>query len=103
MPLRLFVLLTYLLVSLEAFSLQEELIAIREELKAKDGTDSSKKSLEIFNISYDPTRELYDEYHALFSRFWKERTNQSLFVVQSHGGIGHTGSLGDSRIASCCI
>jgi len=88
MQLRVLFFLACILVSLQAFGLQEDLVAIRQELQEKSGTDSSKRSLEIFNISYDPTREFYDEYNSLFTKWWKERTKQSLFVVQSHAGSG---------------
>ncbi|CRX38718.1 sulfate ABC transporter substrate-binding protein [Estrella lausannensis] len=59
---------------------------IRSEIASKKGTSSTKKSLEILNVSYDPTREFYEEYNKLFAAWWKERTAQELKVVQSHGG-----------------
>lgn len=46
------------------------------------------KGLELLNVSYDPTRELYIEYNELFSRFWKDTTGQDVTVRQSHGGSG---------------
>jgi sulfate transport system substrate-binding protein len=42
----------------------------------------------LLNVSYDPTRELYAEYNALFARRWLERTGQRVTVKQSHGGSG---------------
>jgi len=44
------------------------------------------KGLELLNVSYDPTRELYIEYNELFSRYWKDTTGQDVTVRQSHGG-----------------
>ncbi len=40
----------------------------------------------LLNVSYDPTREFYDEYNALFARQWHEKTGKSVKVKQSHGG-----------------
>jgi sulfate/thiosulfate-binding protein len=42
----------------------------------------------LLNVSYDPTRELYHEFNALFAKHWKERTGQTVTVRQSHGGSG---------------
>lgn len=42
----------------------------------------------ILNVSYDPTRELYDDYNAVFARYWKAKAGQSVTVQQSNGGSG---------------
>lgn len=42
----------------------------------------------IVNVSYDPTREMYEEYNQLFAKHWQDQTGQSVQVVQSHGGSG---------------
>lgn len=55
--------------------------------KAADDVDYSK-SVEITNVSYDPTRELYVSYNELFAKHWKELHGQDVSVVQSHGGSG---------------
>ncbi len=55
--------------------------------KAADDVDYSK-SVEITNVSYDPTRELYASYNELFTKHWKELHGQDISVVQSHGGSG---------------
>jgi sulfate transport system substrate-binding protein len=54
------------------------------------GTQSANTSdsVEITNVSYDPTRELYAAYNELFASYWKEKTGQDVSVVQSHGGSG---------------
>ena len=40
------------------------------------------------NVSYDPTREFYQEYNQAFGRYWKQRTGQEVDFKQSHGGSG---------------
>lgn len=42
----------------------------------------------LLNVSYDPTRELYQDYDKLFAAYWKRKTGQSVTVQQSHGGSG---------------
>jgi sulfate/thiosulfate transport system substrate-binding protein len=46
------------------------------------------KSLTLLNVSYDPTRELYQDLNAAFAQAWRERTGQAVTVHQSHGGSG---------------
>lgn len=48
----------------------------------------SQESVEITNVSYDPTRELYKEYNQIFGDYWKQKTGQEVTVTQSHGGSG---------------
>ncbi len=48
----------------------------------------SKGSIELLNVSYDPTREFYAAYNELFRAYWKEESGQDITVVQSHGGSG---------------
>ena len=52
----------------------------------KDTTNDSKVTLT--NVSYDPTRELYESYNKIFAKHWKEETGQDVEVTQSHGGSG---------------
>ncbi len=40
------------------------------------------------NVSYDPTREFYQEYNQAFGQYWKQRTGQDVDFKQSHGGSG---------------
>lgn len=42
----------------------------------------------ITNVSYDPTRELYQDFNAVFAKFWLGKTGQTVTVKQSHGGSG---------------
>ena len=46
------------------------------------------KSIELLNVSYDPTRELYVDYNAVFAKYWKAKTGDDVTVKQSHGGSG---------------
>lgn len=48
----------------------------------------ANKKVEILNVSYDPTRELYQELNPVFIKEWKEKTGQDLVIKQSHGGAG---------------
>ena len=49
---------------------------------------AAAKSIELLNVSYDPTRELYVEYNAAFAAHWKTKTGDNVVVKQSHGGSG---------------
>ncbi|CAK0741686.1 sulfate/thiosulfate ABC transporter periplasmic binding protein Sbp [Gammaproteobacteria bacterium] len=42
----------------------------------------------LLNVSYDPTREFYQEYNTAFARHWKEKTGEIVIIRQSHGGSG---------------
>lgn len=46
------------------------------------------KPITLLNVSYDPTRELYEDYNRLFAKHWKKQTGQDVVVQQSHGGSG---------------
>src|SRR5512138_970469 len=45
-------------------------------------------AVELLNVSYDPTRELYQEFNSAFAKYWKKKGGQDLTVKQSHGGSG---------------
>jgi sulfate/thiosulfate transport system substrate-binding protein len=42
----------------------------------------------LLNVSYDPTRELYDDYNKAFTQYWKKRSGKDISIRQSHGGSG---------------
>ena len=42
----------------------------------------------LLNVSYDPTREFYEEFNKSFGQYWKAKTGQTVVVSQSHGGSG---------------
>ena len=48
----------------------------------------SKDPIEILNVSYDPTRELYKEFNPAFAKHWAEKTGQEVKVKTSHAGSG---------------
>jgi sulfate transport system substrate-binding protein len=45
-------------------------------------------TISLLNASYDPTRELYDDYNKAFAAYWKARTGDTVTVNQSHRGSG---------------
>jgi sulfate/thiosulfate transport system substrate-binding protein len=49
---------------------------------------SSLAQSTLLNVSYDPTRELYDEFNAVFAEKWLADTGETLTINQSHGGSG---------------
>lgn len=46
------------------------------------------KDIQLLNVSYDPTREFYQEYNQVFSKHWQDQTGDKVTVRQSHGGSG---------------
>ncbi len=42
----------------------------------------------LLNVSYDPTRELYQEYNVAFAKYWKQKAGEDVTIQQSHGGSG---------------
>ena len=42
----------------------------------------------LLNVSYDPTRELYQDFNVVFAKYWKAKTGESVSIKQSHGGSG---------------
>ena len=74
-------------------------VACGEKANKKQGTLSGAnvqqsanaedlKPVTLLNVSYDPTRELYQEYNPVFTKYWKDKTGQDVTVQQSHGGSG---------------
>lgn len=50
-----------------------------------------KDPVQLLNVSYDPTRELYEEFNADFAKDWEKKTGQPVTIQQSHGGSGKQG------------
>jgi sulfate/thiosulfate transport system substrate-binding protein len=48
----------------------------------------AQKNVTLLNVSYDPTRELYQEFNAAFAKYWQGKTGEVVTVNQSHGGSG---------------
>ncbi|HEV3271626.1 MAG TPA: sulfate ABC transporter substrate-binding protein [Candidatus Methylacidiphilales bacterium] len=51
-------------------------------------TLAQAKQINLLNVSYDPTRELYDDYDKVFADYWKKQTGDDVTVSQSNGGSG---------------
>ncbi len=51
-------------------------------------SEDTGDTVTITNVSYDPTRELYEAYNEIFTSYYEEETGTSVEVVQSHGGSG---------------
>jgi sulfate/thiosulfate-binding protein len=44
--------------------------------------------VELLNVSYDPTRELYQDFNAAFAKHWEATAKEKVTIKQSHGGAG---------------
>ena len=51
----------------------------------------ARPATQLLNMSYDPTRELYQEFNGAFAKDWEARTKQPVSIKQSHGGSGAQG------------
>lgn len=52
------------------------------------GPVASAKTIQLLNVSYDPTRQLYVEFNKAFAAHWKAKTGDTVTIKQSHGGSG---------------
>ena len=52
------------------------------------GATAVRADTTLLNVSYDPTRELYDDYNKVFVKYWKQKTGKDVSIRQSHGGSG---------------
>jgi len=59
-----------------------------EKPAATDDSAERPATVEITNVSYDPTRELYVAFNEVFAAYWLEKTGQEVIVTQSHAGSG---------------
>jgi sulfate transport system substrate-binding protein len=50
--------------------------------------NSQAAEIKLLNVSYDPTRELYQEYNPAFAKYWKAKSGDTVTVSASHGGSG---------------
>ena len=50
-------------------------------------------AITLLNVSYDPTRELYQDFNASFVKYWKAKTGQDVVIKQSHGGSSKQASV----------
>lgn len=58
---------------------------------AAASTVTPAKDITLLNVSYDPTREFYQEYDKAFAKYWKGKTGDDVVVKASHGGSGKQG------------
>jgi len=58
---------------------------------SKPAAAAAKAPVELLNVSYDPTRELYVNYNKAFAAYWSKKTGQTVTIKQSHGGSGKQG------------
>lgn len=70
------------------FSWALSTVAVAATLGAVVPTIAAAKDVTLLNVSYDPTRELYQEYNAAFAKYWKAKTGDNVTVKASHGGSG---------------
>jgi sulfate transport system substrate-binding protein len=49
---------------------------------------AARAEVTLLNVSYDPTREFYDDYNRLFAQYWQQKTGDGVAIRQSHGGSG---------------
>lgn len=63
------------------------------ENTSSEGASSETKAekVELLNVSYDPTRELYEEFNQEFAKYWLEENGQEVSIQQSHGGSAKQG------------
>ncbi|WP_445492139.1 sulfate ABC transporter substrate-binding protein [Niallia sp. 03133] len=80
-----------ILLFLSIFLLTGILSACGQTKESAGKTKNDKKDVELLNVSYDPTRELYQEFNKSFAKNWKEKTGQNVTIKQSHGGSGKQG------------
>ncbi len=52
------------------------------------GSGNDGETIELLNVSYDPTRELYQEFNEAFAAYWKQTNQQTVEIRMSHGGSG---------------
>ena len=64
------------------------LVAAAAAVLAPRGVAAQAKPVTLLNVSYDPTRELYQAINAAFAQQWKAKTGQDVTINQSHGGSG---------------
>lgn len=70
------------------FSVAVGLISMLGAFSGCAKKDASGKKVTLTNVSYDPTRELYQAYNEAFAKYYKEKTGVEVDIAQSHGGSG---------------
>jgi sulfate/thiosulfate transport system substrate-binding protein len=62
--------------------------AVGSAAASSSGAPAAAAPVTLLNVSYDPTRELYQDFNAVFAKYWKGKTGQDVKINQSHGGSG---------------
>jgi sulfate transport system substrate-binding protein len=68
------------------FSLRRRLVALSALILVAGAVHA--KDISLLNVSYDPTREMYQDYNTAFAKCWQAKTGDSVTIKQSHGGSG---------------
>jgi sulfate/thiosulfate-binding protein len=68
--------------------LRKAMIALSVSAAALAGVSAAADARELLNVSYDPTRELYEEINSAFAKNWSAQTKEPIDIKQSHGGSG---------------
>ncbi len=71
-----------------ADSSRRSILALGLGILAASAVTAAPAPATLLNASYDPTRELYEEYNVAFAKYWKARSGQDVKINQSHGGSG---------------
>ena len=66
--------------------MHKKIAALMLSLILSVSTVAQSGQIALLNVSYDPTRELYQEFNQAFIRYWKAKTGQTVSIEQSHGG-----------------
>jgi sulfate/thiosulfate transport system substrate-binding protein len=66
----------------------KKLLAVIVSVVASVSTLAPAADVTLLNVSYDPTRELYQDFNAAFAKQWQAKTGKAVEVQQSHGGSG---------------
>ncbi len=64
------------------------LVVAAAALVAATSLSAVAADINLLNVSYDPTRELYTDYNSAFAKYWQKKTGDRVTVKQSHGGSG---------------
>ena len=83
-----------LVVALSALAAIRLRIAQHRQRSLSDDPSATPDSVVLLNVSYDPTRELYEAYNDKFTAYWKQETGGDITIRQSHGGSGSQAALG---------
>jgi sulfate/thiosulfate transport system substrate-binding protein len=74
-------------IQLIVFDFMKKFFALLIAILAVAGC-SRAAEITLLNVSYDPTRELYQDYNKAFAQYWKAKTGDTVTINQSHGGSG---------------